>query len=137
MIFNDVVFQGVFFAASLFCGLCCGIFYHIFYTVRYLTKCGRVITFLLDVAFCILSLFFAFIIFYPLNGFDIKWYIILGYFVGFCIERYSFSKPVDFVCKKIYNAFTRLKKAAGKLHKKIKRQRGNNLNDGETASSKG
>jgi hypothetical protein len=132
MIISDVVFQGDFFAAGLFCGLLCGLIYDVFYIVRFVSKCGRVLTFTLDLLFFVLSALIAFVIFYPLNGFDIKWYIILGYIGGFCIEKYSFQKPIDFTAKKIYNGITRLSKYFAK-RKQYKRSVNN---DGKTALSK-
>ncbi|MDD4003529.1 MAG: spore cortex biosynthesis protein YabQ [Clostridia bacterium] len=129
MIISDVVFQGDFFAAALFCGLLCGLIYDVFYIVRYIFKCGRALTFMLDLLFFVFSVLCVFVVFYPLNGFDIKWYIILGFIGGFCIEKYSFQKPIDFTAKKIYNGITCLKKYLAK-------RKGSNKNDRKTASSK-
>lgn len=131
MIFSDVVFQGDFFAAALFCGVICGIFYHAFFAVRQIFRCGGVMTFVFDLSFFVLCVITLFAVFFPINCFDIKWYIILAFFGGFCIERFSFNKAVDFAVKRIYNGFARLKRAAAKLKTKRRGERGN---DGETAS---
>lgn len=121
MILTDVTGQGLYFAVSVFCGLISGIIYDILYAARTLIRAGKIITFILDVLFFLASGYLVFRFLYPLNGFDIKWYMIMGIFGGFCIERANFKKPVAYVTEKVYNKITKFFRfAAGfKLLKKI------------------
>lgn len=131
MIFSDVAMQGEYFAAALFCGVVSGIYYHIFFIIRHAFNFGRVLTFVFDVAVFAAAFFTAFAVFYPLNCFEIKWYIVMGIFGGFCIEKVSFDRAVDFTVKKIYNGLNGLKRRAA-----AKRKGGNGY-DGKAASFKG
>jgi hypothetical protein len=131
MIFSDVIFQGEYFVAALFCGVAFGVCYHVLFILRRLFNFGRVFTVIADAAFFVSAFFTAFAVFYPLNCFDIKWYVILGFFGGFCIEKFSFDKAVDFAAERLYNGVNGLKKRAAAKRK------GGKVYDGEAASFKG
>ena len=110
MIFSDVVNQGLYFCTSLFCGIICGIYYDIFYAIRVLLKAGKILLLIFDLVFFILSIGTVFFFMYRTNGFDLKWYIILGIICGFLLERYSFKKPVAQIVAKVYNILKGIKR---------------------------
>lgn len=110
MIFTDVLNQGLYFSASLFCGMVCGIYYDVFFAVRTLTKSGKIMTFIFDLLFFVLSIITFFYFLYIINGFDIKWFILMGFFGGFCIERYTCKKPVAYLIVKVYNGLVIIKR---------------------------
>lgn len=110
MIFTDVVNQGLYFCAGLFCGILCGIIYDTLFGIRITIKAGKITVFIFDLLFFIFSIIIVFFFMYKVNFFDIKWYILAGMIVGFCIERYFFEKPIAQTIIKVYNILKRLKK---------------------------
>lgn len=105
MILTDVTSQGLYFCVALFCGIVCGVYYDILYALKRLTNSGRIVEFVFDIVFFALSILTIFHFFYLANGFQIKWYMALGFVAGFCIERINFKKPVAIVSEKVYNIF--------------------------------
>jgi len=135
MILSDVLNQGLYFGVSIFCGLVCGIFYDVFYVIRKMTDAGKILTFLCDMIFAVLSVLTIFYIIYITNGFDFKWYMIMGIYVGFSLERLNFKKPVAYVTEKVYNGFVKLYKyfLNFKIFKKFTNNREEKADDRKTA----
>lgn len=110
MILSDVLNQGLYFCVSIFCGLVCGIFYDIFYVIRKLTNAKLIITFICDMLFVLFSITIIFYYIYITNGFDFKWYMIMGISAGFFLERLNLKKPVAYITEKVYNRLIKLYK---------------------------
>ncbi|NLK17416.1 MAG: hypothetical protein GX304_02680 [Clostridiales bacterium] len=124
MIFSDLSGQWVELSAGVFCGMVSGLYYELFFVLRRLFKAKGPFEFALDLLFCLLSIATLFVVLYAVNGMDFKWYVLLGFLVGFWLERASFAKPVATCTDKLYNM---LKKAIAALQRRRKRV------DGKTA----
>ena len=138
MILGDVIYQGSYFAAALFCGIVSGFIYDVLFAARVFFRGGKILQVLLDVVFCLISAALVFYIFYTINGFNIKWYMIMGIFAGFSLQRVLFAKPVAILCNYVYNKIAAAYKKAGAKFAKIfiKRRKKNKEDasyDGETA----
>lgn len=118
MIFSDASNQWTELAAGVFCGIMSGLCYELFSAAGRFLRAGAVLWFILDFLFSLASIATLFAVLYAVNGMDFKWYVLLGVFVGFCLERASFAKPVATCADKVYNmlkkAFAALRKRRGK-----------------------
>lgn len=129
MTFTGSSGQWIEFCAGLFCGIAGGVYFEVFAAVRKLLRAKKVLEFTLDLLFVLLCGITVFAVMYEVNGFDFKWYVLLGFFVGFCLERACFAKPVAIAAGMVYNILKKARAALPKL-------KGRGKDDGKTADIK-
>jgi spore cortex biosynthesis protein YabQ len=133
MILTDAAGQGFCFLAGVFCGMLSGVYFDTLKSVRRLLSAGKILTAVCDAVFGVLSTFTTIYFIYPVNGFDLKWYIVLGILLGFVAERFLCGKPVAYITEKVYNIWAGWYKALAKL--KIRRRKETVLQEDDGAET--
>lgn len=111
------------FAASLILGALLGIVFEVFRTVRSLFGGGTVAVFIQDVVFWIISSFVVYIFFLIFTKGTVRYFVLIGAFLGFTVYMKTIGKFTAFLFRQIFRpikfAVQQLIKLAKLLSKRI------------------
>lgn len=122
---------------SLSFGCIAGIIYEVCIFSRRLFKFKLYINIIFDTAFAVLIVFLFIVYFTHVCNFQLRFFIFLGIFLGFSLERISIGNYIAKICDMVYNVYCKIKvkylewlkkrqalkdekKKAGKIFKKVK-----------------
>ena len=99
------------FLYAVIVGIIFCIIYDILRAFRFTFEFSAISVFLIDIFYSLLISVISFLIFLSLSNGEIRSYIIFAFFVGFLFSRFTISKPMFFVFKKIlgfFNSFSKI-----------------------------
>lgn len=102
------IYSGFIFLWLVLAGIVFGLLYEAGLFIRRIFNFNTIITIVTDfVVFCIMGLEFFYAIYFANNGI-VTWYEVLGFFVGFLLERLSVGKMLANILNLVYNVVRKL-----------------------------
>lgn len=105
----DSIGQFYIFLWAVSFGSITGIIYELCAFLRRLFKFKLFINIVFDSVFCAAVIFLFIIYFTHVCDFNLRWYLFLGIFLGFSLERISLGNYIAKFCDLVYNAVKRIK----------------------------